>query len=414
MRAAPLVAVALSLAASAASADSASDWPQLLGPTRNGVYEGPAIAADWPDGAPRRLWNKKVGQGFAGPVVLGERLVLFHRVQDREVVEALSTTTGDPFWRNDYPTRYRDDFGFDEGPRAAPVVVEGAVYTFGAEGVLTALSLESGERLWSVDVNEQFRVPKGFFGAAGSPLVLDGRVLLNAGGPDAGIVAFDAKTGDLLWKATGDEASYSSPTAARLGGKKLALFFTRAGLVVLDPATGALKYEFRWRSRSRASVNAAVPLVVGDVIFLSASYGTGAAALEVHPQGLGLETLWSSDDVLSNHYATSVHRNGTLYGFHGRQEYGQSFRAVELETGKVLWDEEGFGAGTVTLAGDELVIVRESGELVVAEASPRAFRILGRASLLPRTVRAYPALAGGVLYLRNENTLAAFDLRRAP
>jgi hypothetical protein len=159
-------------------------------------------------------------------------------------------------------------------------------------------------------------------------------------------------------------------------------------------------------------VNAATPLVVDDVIFLSASYGTGAAALRFGPSGL--TKLWSSDEALSSHYATAVHREGVLYGFHGRQEYGQSFRAVELLTGKVLWDEEGFGAGTVTLAADKLVIVRESGELVLAEASPKAFRALARARLLEGTVRAYPALSNGVIYLRNESTLAAFDLRAAP
>jgi outer membrane protein assembly factor BamB len=290
-----------------------------------------------------------------------------------------------------------------------PVVAEGVVYTFGAEGMLSAIALETGRPLWTVPTAERFKVPKNFFGAAGSPLVIDGRVLLNVGGPQAGLAALDARTGSLLWTATDDEASYSSPTAADFGGERLALFYTRSGLEIVDPAKGTMKHQFPWRSRSRASVNAAVPLVVGDVVFLSASYGTGAAALRLGSSGL--TKLWSSDEVLSSHYATAVHRDGMLYGFHGRQEYGQSFRAVELLTGKLLWSEEGFGAGTVTLASDRLFIVRESGELVVAEASPRAFRVLARAPLLPGTVRAYPALADGVLYLRNETTLGAFDLR---
>ena len=388
---------------------SASDWPQFLGPERNGIYAGPAIGTEWPEGGPRRLWEKKIGQGFAGPAVVGERLILFHRVSNREVVDALEASTGAPLWRYDYATGYRDDFGFDEGPRSVPVVSDSVIYTFGAEGVISAIELETGKPLWSVATRERFRVPKNFFGAAGSPLVVDGRVLQNVGGPEAGLAAFDAKTGSVLWTATDDEASYSSPTAATLGGAKLALFYTRTGLEVVDPAKGTVKHHFPWRSRSRASVNAAVPLVVGDIVFLSASYGTGAAALRFEPSGL--TKLWSSDEALSSHYATAVHRDQVLYGFHGRQEYGQSFRAIELQTGKVLWNEDGFGAGTVTLAADKLVIVRESGELVIAEASPRAFRVLARARLLSGTVRAYPALADGILYLRNEETLAAFDLR---
>jgi outer membrane protein assembly factor BamB len=387
---------------------SGSDWPQFLGPERNGAYTGPPIATSWPDGAPGKLWEKKAGEGFAGPAVVGHRILLFHRLLNREVLEALEASTGAPLWRYDYRTAYRDDFGFDEGPRSVPVVSGGVVYTFGAEGVLSAVALETGKLLWSVATAERFQVPKNFFGAAGSPLVMDGRVLLNVGGT-AGLAAFDAKSGDVLWTATKDEASYSSPTEAALGGERLALFYTRSGLSIVDPAKGTVKHQFSWRSRSRASVNAASPLVVGDVIFLSASYGTGATALRFGPSGL--TKLWSSDEALSSHYATAVHRDRVLYGFHGRQEYGQSFRAVELLTGKVLWSEEGFGAGTVTLAADQLVIVRESGELVLAEASEQGFRVTARARLLTGTVRAYPALANGVLYLRNDETIAAFDLR---
>ena len=388
---------------------SGSDWPQFLGPERNGIYSGPPIGIQWSEGGPRRLWEKKIGQGFAGPAVVGNRLVLFHRVGNHEVVEALDVVTGAPLWRHEYQTAYRDDFGFDEGPRSVPVVAEGAVFTFGAEGVLSAVALETGKPLWSVATAERFKVPKNFFGAAGSPLVMDGRVLLNVGGAEAGLAAFDAKSGELLWTATKDEASYSSPTAATLGGERLALFYTRSGLEIVDPEKGTVKHQLPWRSRSRASVNAAVPLVVGDVVFLSASYGAGAAAHRLGPSGL--TKLWSSDEALSSHYATAVHRDQVLYGFHGRQEYGQSFRAVELLTGKVLWSEEDFGAGTVTLAADKLFLLRESGELAVAEASPRGFRVLARARLLSGTVRAYPALADGVIYLRNEKTLAAFDLR---
>jgi outer membrane protein assembly factor BamB len=390
-------------------APASGDWPQFLGPARDGVYDGPPLSVDWPDKGPKRAWRRDVGQGFAGPVVAVGKLVLFHRVGDREVVEALDAETGAPLWRHDYPTSYRDDFGFDEGPRAAPVVQGGVVYTFGAEGVLSAVELASGRPLWSVATMERFRVPKNFFGAAGSPLVVGGRVIANVGGTDAGIVAFDAKTGAVLWTSTEDGASYSSPSSATLGGAVLALVYTRSALAAVDPATGAVKHSFPWRSRSRASVNAAVPLVIGDVVFLSASYGTGAVALRA--RDAGFETLWTSDESLSNHYATSVHRGSVLYGFHGRQEYGPSFRAVELLTGRVLWSEDSFGAGTVTLAGDRLWIVRETGELLVAEATPERFRVLARAKLLPGTVRAYPAFASGFLYVRNEKVLAAFDAR---
>jgi outer membrane protein assembly factor BamB len=394
----------------AAPHGGAQDWPQLLGPARDGVSLGPALAESWPAAGPRVVWRKAIGAGLSGPVVTQGRVLLFHRVQNQEVLESFDSRTGAPQWRYGYPTTYRDDFGFDEGPRAVPVVSEGVVYTFGAQGQLHAVDLAKGTKIWSEDTAARFNVAKGFFGAAGSPLVESGRVIANIGGKGAGIVAFDAKTGKVLWTATDDEASYSSPSGTTIGGRRLAVFLTRAALVGVDPATGMVVFRRPWRARVAASVNAATPVLVGDLVFVSAEYGPGAGVLRV--AGSTLEDVWTSNDVLSNHYATSVHRDGVLYGFHGRQEFGPSLRAVDLRTGKVRWSEDKFRAGSVMLAGNHLLILREGGELVLASASPETFRPLARAQVLPPTVRALPALAEGLLYLRNDNTLICLDLRK--
>jgi outer membrane protein assembly factor BamB len=388
----------------------AHDWPQFLGPARNGVYSGPALSETWPPSGPRVVWRKAVGQGFSGPVVTQGKVIQFHRLGSQEVVEALDAKTGTVIWRFQYATSYRDDFGFDEGPRAVPVVADGIVYTFGAEGQLHAIELATGTRLWSEEAMRRFGVPKGFFGAAGSPLVEGGRVIANIGGPKAGIVAFDAKSGKVVWTATNHPASYSSGIAATVAGRRLAVFLTRTGLVALDPSSGQVIFERSWRARAAASVNVATPLVIDDLVFVSAEYGPGAGVLRI--EGSKLAELWTSDEVLSNHYATSVFRDGYLFGFHGRQEYGQSFRAVEAKTGKVRWSEDRFGAGTVTLAGDKLLVLRERGELLIAPASPEGFRPLARATVSPPTVRAYPAIADGFVYFRNDNTLLCLDLRK--
>ncbi len=403
---APSLMLALALGAQA----FAADWPQLLGPDRNGVYAGPALNEAWPAAGPRVVWRRKVGAGLSGPVVAQNRVILFHRVANREVIEAIDASSGKTQWEYGYPTSYRDDFGFDEGPRAVPVVANGVVYTFGAEGQLHAVDLASGKKIWSEDTMRRFGVAKGFFGAAGSPLVEDGRVIANIGGKSAGIVAFDAKTGNVLWTATTDAASYSSGIGATIAGRRFAIFLTRAGLVGLDPASGQVRFQRAWRARQAASVNAATPVVSGDQIFISAEYGPGAGVLRY--DGTKLIDVWSSDDVLSNHYATSVLLDGILYGFHGRQEFGQSFRAVEFRTGKVRWSADGFGAGSVTLAGNRLLIVRENGELILAGATPDSFKPLVRAQILPAVVRAYPAIADGMLYVRNEDTLVCLDLRK--
>jgi outer membrane protein assembly factor BamB len=380
----------------------AADWPQFLGPQRNGTYPSRVTAV-----SPKALWKKDVGAGFSGPAVAGTRLILFHRVANKEVVDCLDAATGERLWKFEYASTYRDDFGFDEGPRGTPAVADGRVYTHGAEGVLHALDLATGNKLWRVDTHTRFRAPKGFFGAAGSPLV-DGRaVYLNVGGADdAGLVAFDKASGAVLWTATKDEAGYSSPIAATVDGVRSILCFTRAGLVAADPATGKVRFQFPWRSRSQASVNAAVPVVAGNLVLLSASYDTGAVLLQVAANQL--TKLWSSDEALSSHYASSVYKEGYVYGFHGRQEYGQSLRCIELRSGKVQWNVDGYGAGTVTLAGDRLLIVRENGEVVIAAADARAYRPEAKSQTLSGTIRSYPAIAQGRLFVRNENQLAAY------
>jgi outer membrane protein assembly factor BamB len=337
------------------------------------------------------------------------RVILFHRIGDKEVVEALDAATGGGIWRFEYATQYRDDFGFDEGPRAAPTVAEGRVYTFGAEGMLHCLDFATGKKIWSVDTRRQFQVAKGYFGTAGAPLVDGGRVLMNIGGATAGLAAFDAASGKVIWTVPNQEASYSSPVAATIQGSRHALFFTRSGFVDVDPASGKVRYELPWHARMKASVNAATPVVVDDFVFVSASYGTGAVLLQAGSSGW--KKVWDSDDALTNHYATSVYKDGFLYGYHGRQEEGQSLRCIEFKTGKVKWNVDGFGAGTVTLAGDKLLLMREGGELVLAAASPAAFRQISTAKVLPPTVRAYPAIAGGRMYVRNEKTLVCVNLR---
>ena len=388
----------------------ATDWPQFLGPDRNGTYTGRPLLETWGPSGPKVVWRKQVGQAFAGPVVVQNRVLLFHRVGNEEVLESLDAKTGASIWRYSYPTNYRDDFGFDEGPRAVPVVADGIVYTFGAQGQLHAVDLAKGTRVWSEDTMKRFNVPKGYFGAAGSPLVEGGRVIANIGGDKAGVVAFDAKTGKVVWTATDDDASYSSGMAATIAGRRSAIFLTRDNLIGLDPATGAIQFQRRWRARIAASVNAATPLVVGDSIFVSAQYGPGAGVLRVN--GSTLTDVWASDEALSNHYATSVYYDGYLYGYHGRQEFGPSLRAVEFKTGAVKWSQDQFRAGSITLAGDKLLVMREGGEMILAPASPQAFKPLARAQVLPGVVRPLPALADGFVYVRNENTLVCLDLRR--
>lgn len=400
----------LSLPFGPSPAPYAQDWPQFLGPARNGEYLGNDLVTVFPKQGPPIVWKKTIGQGFSGPAVAQGKLILFHRVGEKETIDCLEAATGKLIWRFDYPTHYRDDFGFDEGPRSTPSIASGRIYTFGAEGMLHCLDLATGKKVWALDTHRQFDVRKGYFGAACSPLIEDRAVLLNIGGAKpSGLVAFDRETGKVLWAVSSAEASYSSPVAATVGGLRSIFCFTRSGLIGVDPG-GNLRFEFPWRARMQASVNAAAPLVAGDLVFVSASYQTGAALLQI--AGSKVTKIWSSDDVLSNHYASSVVHKGYLYGFHGRQEHGPSLRCVQMQTGKVMWSEESFGSGTLTLAGDTLLVLRERGELLMAVAGPKAFQPAGKLQIISGTVRAYPALAQGRLYVRNENSLVCVSLKK--
>lgn len=392
---------------------AASDWPQFLGPGRDGVYSGPALTAKWPAEGPLRLWSRDVGQGFSGPVSSRGRALLFHRVDDQETLECMEARSGRTIWKDSATTHYRDDFGFDEGPRATPAIGGDRVITLGAEGAAICRDWATGRKLWSVDCKLDFKMRKGFFGLAPSPLIVGGNVILNIGGIDrAGIVALSVETGRKTWSCGEDEASYASPVLASFEGRARILTLTREGLVSIDPADGRELFRFPWRPAMQASVSAATPLVLGNRVFLSASYGAGAALLRCADGGATV--LWQKDDALSNHYATSVADGDFLYGFDGRQEQGCSLRCVGLRDGAVAWSQEGLGAGTVTLAGKELLILTEKGELIRAPATSSGFHPSARHQLLPFLARAHPALADGVLFARSKNKLFAFDLAASP
>ena len=387
-----------------------SDWPQFLGPARNGA-SAETIRPSWEKSEPRTLWKKKIGAGFAGPIVVSNTVVLFHRSGGSEILSAFDLAAGADKWQSKSGTAYRDDFGFDEGPRATPCFDDGRLYAVGAEGLLRCVDFATGKEIWSVSTRTQFKARKGFFGFAPSPLISGENILLNVGGEnDAGIVALDKRTGKLRWKQTNHEASYSSPALIPAGQGTLerAAFFTREGLVVVNAADGTGLLDFHWRARMHASVNAATPLVISNMIFITTSYDTGAALLRLYPKRL--EKIWSGDESISAHYATPVHYQGYLYGFHGRQEQSPAFRCIELGNGHGAWNEDQFGAGTVTLAGDQLLILRESGELVLADASPLRFNIRGRVQILGSDTRAYPAIANGRFVARDKSNMVCVSL----
>jgi outer membrane protein assembly factor BamB len=389
----------------------AADWPQFLGPTRNAVSAETGLAKSWPDKGPPVLWEREVGEGYSAPVVSGDTLILLHRVGDEEVVEALDAANGKPRWKFAYGTKYSDPYRKGNGPRSTPLVAGGKVYTLGAEGMLHCLDLKDGTKVWEKSLAKDYAMRESFFGVGTSPIVEGDLLLVNVGARGAGILAFDKATGKEMWKATDDEASYSSPVAATIDDARHVFFFTRAGLVDLDPKDGKVRFSKRWRSRINESVNAAAPLVVGDQVFLSASYGTGAVLLRVGKDGT--QEVWQSDLCISCHYNTPVQKDGYLYGIDGRQEQVARLRCVELKSGRVKWQKERFGCASLILADGQIIALTEHGDLVLIEPTPEGYREKARASVLKDgPCRAEIALADGRLYGRDGKRLVCWDVKK--
>ena len=399
---------------------ASSDWPQLLGPQRDGVYRGSPIRSDWNGPAPTRRWSVSLGHGFSAPIGNSSHAWIFHLRDGREVLQRIDVRSGKVLWSSSNPSTYRDAFGFGDGPRATPTLCGDRIITYGAAGILRAVRAKDGQQIWQVDTFREFGERERFFGVASSPCVAGDVVLVAAGGTvrpgsapgktrGRGIVGIDLASGKTLWTTSTSEASYSSPVVAKLSGKKRAVFFTREGIEILDPRSGDVVFETPWRPRIRSSVNAATPLVAGTRLFFTTSYGKGALALEATESGF--RKIWSGNASLSAHYATPVLAGEQIYGIHGRQEQQPALRCVDSKTGKTRWSRDRFGSATLIRADRQLLAQHEDGRLIIVSASAEGFRQLGAHQVIEAPVRAHAALAHGVYLVRNDKELIALDLR---
>ncbi len=415
--------VLTALAASAASiAARAGEWPQILGPSRTGVAAADEKLADaWPAGGPPVVWKREVGSGYAGVAIAGGRGVLFSRVDDREVVEAFDPATGKPLWSDGHPTTFQPQVGGGDGPLCTPLIHAGRVITFGAQGVLSCHDAASGKLLWRRETHRDFGAQEGYFGAGSSPIVVGDVVVVNVGGSrqEAGIVGFALASGETLWQTSAEPASYSSPVAVDLGGEPHIVMITRYQCLLLEPRTGAVRWQFRFGMRG-PTVNAAMPVVrsdpAGHALLVTASYGIGAVEGTLTRDAF--TKRWDGVDALASQYCTPIAIGPDaavgpqhVYCIDGRDDVPPAdLKCVEIATGRVLWTEKNFGYGTLLAADGKLLATKTDGELVLMRASPEGATILARHRPLPGTLRALPALAEGRLYVRNDDTLVCLSI----
>ena len=389
----------------------AGDWPQILGPNRNGIASDERLVDKWPAGKPKQVWEARIGSGFAGVAVSGDLVILFHREKGNDKLTAFNAETGEPVWNTAYPTTFQAQIVEDNGPRAVPTIYDGAVYAYSAQGGLYRADLKSGKKLWERNTHEDFGANGGYFGAGSSPLVDGKRVFVNVGGDKkkAGVVAFDVNSGETVWSAVNDQASYSAPVLATIDGTRHLLCITRLNLVSLDPATGEERFRTPFGQRG-PTVNGAIPVITGNNALLTASYGIGAQWLALTAKSA--DVVWS-DEILSSQYTTPIFDGGVVYGIDGRQDGGPiSLKCFDPGTHKEHWSNSMSSYATLIAADGKLLVMQTDGVLKVVRLSKTRYEELGSASLLSGTTRALPALANGRLYVRNEKTLACFDLSK--
>lgn len=441
------------------------DWPWFLGPKHTGESSETGLNLDWTKEAPPTLWKQEVGTGYSAPSVLGDRIVLHHRVGNEEVISCRKTQDGSEIWKYAYASTFEDPYGYNNGPRCSPILTTDRCFTLGAEGMLVCTAMKDGETLWKVDLKKDFKLPEWFFGVGCSPILDGDRLIVLVGGqPNSGVVAFNAADGKVLWESvgektwngvttsegkpyewTGDEmvVSYSSPIVEEIHGKKHLLCLMRQGLVSLNPETGEENFKYWFRARVHESVNAARPIVVGDQIFITAAYDVGSALLKVNSDGKSFEEVWRDRRNMLAHWSTPIHVDGCIYGFSGRHENEGELRCVEISDGKMAWSSVGydgpltglardrttgkiveaatgkeipypfFGRGSLIRVGDKFIVLGERGTLSVVDVNKEKFVEHGRYSLdeINYPAWAAPVISNGRMYLRSEGWLVCVDLK---
>ncbi len=416
------------------------DWPDFLGPRRNGISAERGLAFDWPAAGPRIVWQAELGTGYAAPSISRGRLYHFDRFDDEDRLTCREAETGKVLWSVASPTGYDDLLGYNNGPRCSPVLEGNRVYTFSAEGRLRCVDATTGKLVWDIDTQTRFNVVRNFFGVGSTPLVQGDLLIVNIGGsapggpPDiyaaqgvvqgngTGVVAFDKQTGEVVWKASNELASYASPVAAEIDGRPWCFVYARGGLVGLDPRTGKVDFEYPWRAPLLESAIASTPVVVGDEVFISESYAVGSSLLKVRPGGF--DVVWKDDrkkrdKALLLHWNTPVYHEGFLYGSSGRHAGSAELRCIEWKTGQVRWSQPALGRSSLTYADGHLICLAENGTIHILRATPDAYDPVrsvelkneaGDDLLVPPAWTA-PVIARGLLYVRGDDRLVCLDLR---
>jgi len=398
----------------AASLLAQNDWPQFLGPNRNGISAETGLIDSIPAGGPKELWRISGGVGMSGLAISRGKLLTLVQKDGQQFLTAKNAETGAPLWETPLTSQYENQQG--NGPRATPTIAGEKVYAYTGEGVLVCLNLADGKLVWKHDVPSELKGKPADYGMACSPLVVGKNVLVAAGAPQAAVAAYDAESGKLAWTAGDDPAGYSSPALLDVGGQKQIVVFTGASAIGLAPDKGTLLWRYPYETDYDANI--ATPLAHRGQILLSSGENHGSVLLGLRQDGDKFvpREMWTSQGAsskLRNEWQTSMLLDNHLYGFDNVGSAGPvtHLTCVEVATGKPAWQQARFGKGNLIAADGKLFISTMKGELALVRATPKAYEELGRATVLGSTRQA-PSLANGRLYLRDDKDIVCLDVRK--
>lgn len=376
----------------------ADDWPHFRGPNYDGVSGETGLKTEWSTPIPL-VWERKVGSAFSSFAVVGDRVYTGGTENKQQTLVCLSAANGDVLWQSPVEAEYVERQGGD-GPRATPTVADGRVYTMGARGRLLCVDAASGKEIWS----RAFGGPP-IWGYSASVLIEGGRAIVSAGGRDGALAAFDARSGEPVWKTGTSKAGYATPYPFTHEGVRYVAGFVADGLLVVRADDGREVWSLPWETDW--DVNAAAPIYHEGHLFFSSGYGTGACLVRLETKGerLSATEVWRSK-VLRNKFQSSVLHDGHLYASDER-----ALRCVEFLTGAERWNVPRIQDSTLVLAQGHVFLLTEEGELQIAAATPSGFNPKTTARILDGRCWSVPVLHNGRLYARDQERVVAFQVR---
>jgi outer membrane protein assembly factor BamB len=431
------------LAFAVAASAHAADWPQWLGPQRDGVWREDGLLDKFPKGGPKVLWRQKVGLGYSGPAVVGDRVYVTDWKPDKpgrqaspgkERVLCLNAADGTQVWAHAYDTEYSVLGGYPFGPRTTPLIADGKVYTLGAMGDVCCLDAVKGGVNWQISLKKDLKIDPPLWGHSASPLLYGDKLILFGGGKDHAVIALDKKSGKLLWHAlSAPDVCYASPIVVKAGGKDQLIAWLDSSLNGLDPDSGKVYWSFPFPADGqpkRPAVSIATPRQVDDLIFVS-NYYHGPLVVKLAKDKPEAEVLWRSKSnnpskphALHLVMTTPMVKDGYLYGLDG----GGEMKCVKAATGEVAWSngqptdnsKANFLSAFMVENGDRYFILNDLGELLIAKMTPKGYEQIDKAFVLQPTYDAmgrmalwsFPAFARRCMFARNEEEIICVSLAK--